>query len=155
MCFSVPVYRTGFSMAIVKCHTMMYLWVSECCDVFQCTNISYGFWYDHTKMPYMILRSIYRRKNRRVSRAFFFLFGCAKPRSYMVSTEIVALVTVSNGRIAAFVPDSLKRYGQCGRRKMSGRRVASASSIYSFCCCRPSLETSIVTSANLNRKSRE
>ena len=27
-------------------------WVSECCDVFQCTNISYGFWYSHAKMPY-------------------------------------------------------------------------------------------------------
>ena len=83
---------------------------------------------------------IYKLKNRRASRALFFLLGCAKPRSYMVSTEIVVLVIVSSGRIAAFVPDSLERYWKRGRRKMRcGRRVASASRIYGFCCCRPSL----------------
>ena len=37
---------------------------------------------------------IYKLKNRRASRALFFLLGCAKPRSYMVSTEIVVLDSI-------------------------------------------------------------
>ena len=72
-------------------------------------------------------------------RAPYFSIGLRQAK--MVSTEIVAFLfmTVSNGRIAAFVPDSLERYWKRGRRKMRcGRRDASATSIYSFCCCRRS-----------------
>ena len=69
---------------------------------------------------------------------FFYWTAPSEDRT-TVSTETVTLVTASNGKIAAFVPDSLERYWKRGRRKMRcGRRDASATSIYSFCCCRRS-----------------